>query len=154
VASLFRLEAQDRGLELRTTIDPSLPETVLGDGKRVQQVLFNLVGNAIKYTDQGGVVLDVSPTAAPKGQDVQLLFSVTDTGIGIPDKELKSLFDPFVQLDRTSKQQDQGAGLGLSIVQRLVALMNGSLSVDSFPGEGTSVHVALPFSFPRASDKK
>jgi signal transduction histidine kinase/CheY-like chemotaxis protein len=154
VASLFRLEAQDRGLELRTTIDPSLPETVLGDGKRVQQVLFNLVGNAIKFTDQGGVVLDVSPAAAPKGQDVQLLFSVTDTGIGIPDMELVSLFDPFVQLDRTSKRQDQGAGLGLSIVQRLVALMNGTLSVDSFPGEGTSVHVALPFSLPRAANKE
>jgi PAS domain S-box-containing protein len=148
VTSLFTLQAQDKGLELRCTIDPSVPVILLGDEKRVQQVLFNLVGNALKCTDHGRVLLEVSPIAPAKDQEVRLLFSVTDTGIGIPEDKLKSLFDPFVQLEDNANRQYPGAGLGLSIVQRLVALMNGTITVDSAPGEGTSIHVALPFSYP------
>jgi PAS domain S-box-containing protein len=151
VFSLFRLQAQDKGLELEHCIDPTLPEEVVGDEKRLQQILFNLVGNSIKCTRQGGVYLEAVPVGPIQGREVRLLFSVQDTGEGIPDDILQHLFEPFVQADGSLSRKHQGAGLGLSIVRRLVDLMQGNMSIESQPGEGTAVHVVLPLGLPQES---
>jgi signal transduction histidine kinase/ActR/RegA family two-component response regulator len=149
VASLFRLQAQDKGLELEYSIDPFLPEEVAGDEKRLQQILFNLVGNSIKYTRQGKVSLEVNVfSPAKQRRDLQLEFKVEDTGIGIAKDKLQSLFEPFVQVDGSITRSYQGAGLGLSIVHRLVELMGGNISIESQPEHGTTVKVVLPVDLP------
>ncbi|MGM0425560.1 MAG: ATP-binding protein, partial [Thermodesulfobacteriota bacterium] len=149
VTSLFRLQAQDKGLQLEYSIDPSLPGEVVGDEKRLQQILFNLVGNSLKYTKQGSISLEATASSPAKGeQDLQLEFKVEDTGKGIPEDKLQNLFEPFVQVDGSITRSYQGAGLGLSIVHRLVELMDGSLSIQSQPEQGTSVQVVLPVGLP------
>ncbi|MFP4587691.1 MAG: PAS domain S-box protein [Desulfohalobiaceae bacterium] len=152
VSNLFQLQARDKGLLLECFIDPCLPEKVLGDEKRVEQILFNLVGNALKYTPQGSVRLEIVPVAAENDQTFRLLFSVIDTGLGMAQDQLHKLFEPFVQADGSYTRNFQGAGLGLSIVYRLVDLMGGHISIESTPGEGTSVHVLLPFGLPEERD--
>ncbi|MFO8033285.1 MAG: PAS domain S-box protein [Desulfohalobiaceae bacterium] len=148
VSNLFLLQAKDKGLELECFIDHCLPDRVLGDEKRVEQILFNLVGNALKYTKQGWVRLEIVPVAPDVDQNLRLLFSVIDTGIGISQEQQEYLFQPFVQADGSYTRKFQGAGLGLSIVHRLVKLMGGNIAIESAPGEGTSVHVVLPFNLP------
>ncbi|MFO7802091.1 MAG: ATP-binding protein [Desulfovermiculus sp.] len=117
--------------------------------KLLQQILFNLVGNSIKYTEEGKVNLEVTAySPADGGQKPQVLFQVQDTGIGIPEDKLQNLFEPFVQVDGSLTRSYQGAGLGLSIVRRLVELMGGSLSIQSKAEQGTSVQVVLPMELP------
>jgi PAS domain S-box-containing protein len=152
VTTLFMPLAGDKGLELKHSIAPSLPEKVIGDEKRMQQILFNLVGNSIKYTSQGRVSLELAALSpAEKEQNLQLCFRVQDTGIGIPEDKLKSLFEPFMQVDGSITRSYQGAGLGLSIVRRLVELMDGDISIQSRVDEGTSVQVVLPVGLPAES---
>jgi len=122
-----------------------MPEILVGDEMRVRQVLFNLVGNALKFTQQGRVSLDVSTLAAQETGSCQVLFCVADTGIGIPEDRLGDIFEPFRQVENSYTRSYQGAGLGLSIVHRLVSLMDGTITIESTPGVGTTVHVALPF---------
>jgi PAS domain S-box-containing protein len=148
VSNLFLLQTRDKGVELECFIDPNLPERVLGDEKRVEQILFNLVGNALKYTKQGQVRLEIVPIAPESDQSFRLLFSVIDTGMGISQEQQDKLFQPFVQADGSYTRKFQGAGLGLSIVHRLVKIMSGNIALESEPGEGTAVHVVLPFSLP------
>ncbi|MFO7800987.1 MAG: PAS domain S-box protein, partial [Desulfovermiculus sp.] len=117
VTSLFQLQARDKGLDLEYFIDPSLPDNVVGDEKRLQQILYNLVGNSIKYTVEGTVSLEASAYSFPdKEHTLQVLFQVQDTGIGIAEDKLQNLFEPFVQVDGSLTRSYQGAGLGLSIV--------------------------------------
>ncbi|WP_052507255.1 response regulator [Desulfonatronovibrio magnus] len=142
---LFVIPASEKELSLDFFIDYSLPETLIGDDTRVQQVLFNLVGNAVKFTDSGSVSVNISPASQSDNDHKRILFSITDTGTGIPEDKLDKLFQPFSQVDGTMTRQYQGAGLGLVIVRRLVSIMNGNISVESEPGQGTTVHVALPF---------
>ena len=152
VTTLFMPLAGDKGLELKHSIAPFLPEKVIGDEKRMQQILFNLVGNSIKYTRQGRVSLELAALSpAEKEQNLQLCFRVQDTGIGIPEDKLKSLFEPFMQVDGSITRSYQGAGLGLSIVRRLVELMDGEISIQSRVDEGTSVQVVLPVGLPAES---
>ncbi|MFP4266341.1 MAG: PAS domain S-box protein, partial [Desulfonatronovibrionaceae bacterium] len=152
VTSLFMPLAGDKGLELKYSIAPSLPKKAIGDEKRIQQILFNLVGNSIKYTRQGQVSLELTPFSPPeKEQNLQLCFRIQDTGIGIPEDKLKSLFEPFTQVDGSITRSYQGAGLGLSIVRRLVGLMDGDISIQSRVDEGTSVQVVLPVGLPAGS---
>lgn len=147
VCELFAVSARNKDILLKRAIDPSVPPRLLGDESRVRQILFNLVGNAVKFTESGSVSLELTPLQA-KGRTVRLLISVTDTGIGIHADQMNELFQPFTQVEDSYTRRFQGAGLGLSIVRRLVALLGGSIDMDSIPGEGTRVHVVLPFRLP------
>ncbi len=155
VRDLFLLQARDKGLELEFYLDPELPQSLLGDEKRLQQILFNLVGNSIKCTKQGRISIEATPLSPARERgDLRVMFSVTDTGEGIPEDKLQQIFEPYEQADRSYTRQYQGAGLGLAIVRRLMELMQGRISIESAPGEGTAVHVVLPFALPEAAKAK
>lgn len=148
VSDLFSLTAREKGIPLTCHLDPALPPRLVGDAARVRQILFNLVGNSLKFTESGSIVLEIAPIS-PAGPDIQrILFSVHDTGIGIPADKFGELFKPFVQVEASYTRTYQGAGLGLAIVRRLVDIMGGHIAVESEPGQGTSVHVALPLGLP------
>lgn len=151
VHGMFVQDARLRGLRLDVSCG-DLPCEVWGDGTRLRQILFNLVGNAMKFTHTGSVKVEAC-TAGVGRDGTRLLFSVTDTGIGIPEDRLMSIFEPFTQLDGSSTRRYSGTGLGLSIVRRLVGLMGGTLAVESVFGEGTAVHVCLPFRLPVAQPR-
>ncbi len=121
-----------------------IPELLLGDPVRLRQILVNLLGNALKFTEKGGITLKVSGDTR-MGQKVFLVFSVVDTGIGIPADKLDDLFSSFSQADTSTTRQFGGTGLGLSISQQLVELMGGNIWVESTVGEGTTFHFSLPF---------
>jgi PAS domain S-box-containing protein len=128
------LRARQKGLEPRLELDPGLPERIVGDPGRLRQVLINLIGNAIKFTEHGSVTLQVQ-----QGKSAEvLLFSVSDTGIGIPDDKRAQIFDAFSQVDNSISRRYGGTGLGLSICARLVDLMGGHLWVDSPAAGGSS----------------
>ncbi|HVI52833.1 MAG TPA: ATP-binding protein [Candidatus Sulfotelmatobacter sp.] len=144
LAALMRFPAQDKELELKAEAGPDLPAAVLGDPARIRQVLLNLLGNAIKFTESGGILLKVERLDAPgPAPTVRLRFSVTDSGIGIPDEAMASLFQPFYQIDGSYARRHGGAGLGLAISQRLAEGMGGSLEVESTPGQGSRFSLIL-----------
>ena len=143
VTDLFALTARERGLALQCVIDPALPRLLNTDEVRLRQILFNLVGNALKYTDQGKVKMTLAQACPASGNVVPLLLTVEDTGIGIPQDRLEAIFDPFVQADGSYTRKYQGAGLGLAIVRRLVDLMGGTIAIESTVGQGTTVRVTL-----------
>ena len=145
VTDLFAIAAQDKNIALECIMDSKVPDRLVGDEARVRQVLFNLVGNALKFTDKGAVRLQLTSLSPARGGDTRIMFSVSDTGIGIPADKMDSLFKPFVQVDGSYTRSYQGAGLGLAIVRRLVKLMGGNISVESTEGQGTTMHVVLPF---------
>jgi PAS domain S-box-containing protein len=144
VLDLFNLPTREKGLSLTVTIHPRLPEKLCSDEARLRQILFNLVGNAVKFTDVGGVSVDLSPASLGHDAVLRLLVSVSDTGIGIADNELGGIFEPFGQVEGVYVRRFGGAGLGLSIVRRLVRLMGGEIAVDSEEGRGTTMYVCLP----------
>ncbi|QAZ66584.1 PAS domain S-box protein [Solidesulfovibrio carbinolicus] len=144
VMDLFSLPAREKGLSLSVGLDPSLPGRLWADEARLRQILFNLVGNAVKFTDAGGVSVHIAPASRRFDAGFHLLITVSDTGIGIPDDELGVIFEPFGQVEGVYVRRFGGAGLGLSIVRRLVRLMGGELAVESELGQGTSIHVSLP----------
>jgi CheY-like chemotaxis protein len=133
--------AHARGLELMLDADGSLPSTVVGDAGRLRQVVLNLLGNAIKFTESGEVVLTVRAVAPER-----LGFEVTDTGIGIAADALPRLFQPFSQADRSTTRRFGGTGLGLAICRQLVVLMGGEIGVESEPGRGSRFwfEISLP----------
>ncbi len=149
VMELYSHTAREKGLELTCRTADGLPERIVGDETRVVQILGNLLGNALKFTPQGSVSLDMEPLPAREGE-IRLRFTVTDTGIGIPEHNLDRLGTPFYQVDGSYTRAYQGAGLGLAITRRLVKLMGGSLEIRSVPGQGTSIRVELPFAAPDA----
>jgi PAS domain S-box-containing protein len=160
------LRAHAKGLALTSHVDPEVPDAVVGDPDRLRQVLLNLVGNAIKFTERGEVAVRVSldgpettgngngsgngngasdpPVPAPV-PEVLLRFAVRDTGIGIPADKLAAVFEPFVQADGSTTRKYGGTGLGLSISARLVALMGGRLWAESTPGVGSTFHFTARF---------
>jgi len=145
VEQLFQPAAAQQGLALTVVTDPSIPQVVRGDAVRVQQVLNNLVGNALKFTAHGQVSLTASILPRSRQDIVWILFTVADTGIGIADHTLSELFEPFTQAEGSFTRRYQGAGLGLAIVKRLVSMMDGAITVDSEPGVGTTFYVSIPF---------
>ncbi|NBB13982.1 response regulator [Caulobacter sp. SLTY] len=134
--------AQAKGLSLTLELADNLPALVMIDGRRVRQVLFNLIGNALKFTPAGGVTLTLACETQPCGQ-ISARFSVRDTGVGIDPAVLPTLFDSFTQADESSERAFGGAGLGLSICRQLSELMDGRLWAESTPGEGSVFHLAL-----------
>lgn len=144
VARLLQPRAAAKGLALRWTLDSDVPEMVLGDPLRLRQILFNLIGNAVKFTEQGAVnVLAHLGGSAPDGR-LMLAFEVRDTGIGIPEAARQAIFDPFVQADDGIARRFGGTGLGLAICRRLAEAMGGSIRVESEEGRGSTFHVAIP----------
>lgn len=140
---LFRPSASQSGNLLEFRVSEEFPSRLMGDVVRLQQVISNLVGNALKFTKGGSVTVEAYPLPAIKPHEYRVLFSIADTGMGIPDDKQNVLFQPFTQVDGSMARQHQGAGLGLSICKRLVALMGGSISIASEPGTGTTVHFCV-----------
>ena len=133
------IRAAMKNLELICHCEPDVPQAVLGDPGRLRQVLVNLVGNAIKFTKRGEVVVRVAKLSAT-ANDVQLHFSVRDTGIGIPPENQKVIFEAFTQADNSSTRRFGGTGLGLTISSQLVELMGGRIWVESELGRGSTFH--------------
>jgi len=144
----FHTTTEEKGLTFRCITHPGIPTPLIGDKTRLTQILLNLVGNGLKFTQQGGVHLEISPLSNNARGNPRLLFTVSDTGIGISDDQLQRLFQPFTQADGSITRKYEGAGLGLVLVRRLVVMMQGNLCVDSESGHGTAVHVCLPFARP------
>ena len=136
VARLLAVQAHAKKLELTIAIDPQVPEVVRGDPGRLRQVLLNLGGNAVKFTKQGEVAIEVK-TVSRTENATSVQFEVRDTGIGIPAQRLGALFQPFSQVDGSNTREFGGTGLGLSIVRQLVLLMNGDSGVESTVGVGS-----------------
>ncbi len=146
ICSLLRPQAQEKGLYLHCGLDHSLPAALLGDYHHIRQVLTNLAHNAIKFTRQGGVTLDVS--RRENGDIPRIRFTVSDTGIGIPRKQQTRIFDIFTQADSSITREFGGTGLGLAICRRLVEAMGGEIQLESAPGGGSRFSFVLPL--PRA----
>ncbi|BBD07170.1 ATP-binding protein [Desulfovibrio ferrophilus] len=145
LVELFQPTAKKSGIELHSHFDPTIPKEILGDTLRLQQVLNNLVGNALKFTDKGSITIEAYPLKTANPEHYRILFSVADTGAGIPDDKLSMLFEPFTHATEGYTRVHQGAGLGLPICKRLISLMGGNISVASEVGRGTTVHFCITF---------
>ena len=137
-------EAHRKGLEICDLIDDKCPVHVIGDQTRLRQVLTNLLGNAVKFTERGEVDVSVDVTESSSLSDAQVRFRVRDTGIGMSDEQQKKIFDPFIQADASTTRRFGGTGLGLAISARLIELMGGSISVVSRQGEGSTFSFTIP----------
>lgn len=138
--ALMQGRAEEKGLTFQADVDSDCPRYLKGDSARLRQVLLNLVGNALKFTEEGGVTVAVSPA----GTAGSYRFSVTDTGIGIPQDKVDRLFQEFSQADSSTARQYGGTGLGLAICKQIVELMGGQIAVDSTPGEGSTFWFEIP----------
>ncbi len=147
VREIFMPDALSKGLKLEFYYPPDIPSCVIGDEVRIRQVLNNLVGNAIKFTREGGVFVDAHKTSQSRDQ-VSLRVSVRDTGVGIDSEQQKVIFDKFTQADLSTTRKFGGTGLGLSISKQLIEMMNGRIGVHSEPGKGTTFYfvIRLPLS--------
>ena len=145
VAELLSPKAHDKGVSIAVLIDPSIPIAVRGDDGRLRQILFNLAGNAVKFTDQGGVTLEIAPGRARSDGRASLRFTVRDTGPGIAPEKQAMIFEDFAQADASTARRYGGAGLGLAIVKRLAAAMGGEVGLDSQFGLGSAFWAELPF---------
>ncbi len=142
---LFMIKADDKGLELAARIDPSIPLRHVGDPGRLRQIIVNFVGNAIKFTERGEIVVDVNPEqgATPSAG---LHFSIRDTGIGIPQEKQQKVFEAFSQVDSSTTRRFGGTGLGLTISTRLIEMMGGRVWLESELGVGTTFHFVVHLS--------
>ena len=148
VAEMLSVRAHQKGLELLCDLEPKLPTFVVGDPTRLRQILINLVGNAIKFTEEGEVGMEVRQVAREQrdaATTCKLHFSVRDTGIGISPEQQQKLFQKFTQADSSATRKYGGTGLGLSISKALVELMGGDIWLESEPGKGSTFHFTLPF---------
>jgi signal transduction histidine kinase/DNA-binding response OmpR family regulator len=143
VTTLLSSQAAEKNIELLVRAAPDLPSAVIGDAGRFRQIIANLVGNAIKFTERGHVLVDFGFTPGAE-DEIMARIRVEDTGIGIPGDKLDSIFDKFSQIDTSSTRRHEGTGLGLAITAGLVDLFGGYLEVDSEPGEGSVFTVNLP----------
>lgn len=147
VQSIFMLtepNAKFKNIGLSYTVDPGVPEVAYGDAVRLTQILLNLTSNAIKFTEKGGVIINVVPVEENEKQ-VVIAFSIKDTGIGIPLEKQEKIFDVFEQAVSDTSRKFGGTGIGLSIVKELVTLQNGSITLNSQPGQGSEFSFRLPF---------
>ncbi|HET7413021.1 MAG TPA: response regulator [Pararhizobium sp.] len=145
VAALMAGRLSEKNLELFVRLQPGLPERVVGDAGRLRQVMTNLIGNAIKFTERGHILVGIAhePATVDGKPGVRLSFEVTDTGIGIPPDRLASVFEKFSQVDSSSTRRHEGTGLGLAIAGRLVEMMGGKIDVESKLGHGSTFSFAI-----------
>ncbi len=139
------VEAHRKGLELVCEIDPAIPGRLIGDPLRLKQVITNLLKNAVKFTEEGHILLKVEKTGVPEEGVVEVQFSVADTGIGIPENMLSKIFESFTQTDSSTTRQFGGTGLGLAISRNLVEMMGGAIWAESRPSQGSTFHVRMSF---------
>jgi PAS domain S-box-containing protein len=154
VCAFFAQKARVTGLTLVARIAPDVPALVYGDQARLRQILVNLVGNALKFTENGGITITLGcakgePLAGTTRRKLRLFFSVADTGIGIPPEKLNLLFRPFSQVDSSTTRRRGGTGLGLIICRRLCELMHGAISVESKVGVGSTFHFTIEVEYDR-----
>ena len=143
IVNMILLQAKEKGLTFSAHIDPDVPSVLIGDEIRIRQIIINLLNNAVKYTESGTVNIEIR--SVETGDDrINLIISVSDTGIGIREEVLPILFDAFSRMDREKNRKIEGTGLGLSIVKQLTDLMDGDIKVDSTYGQGTTFTVTLP----------
>jgi CheY-like chemotaxis protein len=141
-AETLSVQAEQKGLTIATVVEPGTPDLLIGDATRVRQILFNLIGNAIKFTDVGEIHVSARALSIDATR-VRVALAVADSGIGMSADELARLFRPFSQADSSTTRRYGGTGLGLSIVRRLAELMGGDVSVQSIPGKGSTFTVTL-----------
>ena len=144
VLSTFQAQANSKGLMLAGSVEPGSDDTLIGDATRVRQILFNLLGNALKFTERGRITVNAR-TAPLGGGRTRVTLAVADTGIGIDADQRRRLFQPFAQADSSTTRRFGGTGLGLSIVRRLANLMDGDITAESEPGKGSTFYVRLVF---------
>lgn len=139
----LEIRSREKSLALTCEIDPAVPAVATGDALRLRQILFNIVGNAIKFTERGTVAVRVTPAVAADGTRA-IRFAVSDTGIGIPPDRIQQIFEEFTQVDSSTTRKYGGTGLGLAIANRLVRLMGGTIEVESELGRGSTFHFVVP----------
>ncbi|MEM9494647.1 MAG: response regulator [Pseudomonadota bacterium] len=142
IAGLLALRVEEKGLELMVRFQPDFDGRFMGDPGRLRQIVTNLVGNAVKFTEHGHVLIEVS--GVRRGEIAQTVIAVSDTGCGIPEKKLSSIFEKFEQVDGSAMRRFDGAGLGLSISKRMVEAMGGEISVSSEVGAGSRFEIYVP----------
>ena len=149
---VFTRKGRQKGLDLAYAVEQHVPEELLGDVGRLRQVILNLVGNAVKFTERGSITLtaawNADEGALPDRGCTSLIFTVRDTGIGISPEKQHAIFEAFAQADSSARRRQGGTGLGLAISTKLVALMNGRIWVESAPGEGSRFHFTARFGLP------
>ena len=149
IPAIFKEQTMTQGLSLSIETAPGVPDKVVGDPSRIRQVLLNVVGNAVKFTHEGGITIKISASARDVViKTIRLDFEIADTGIGISPEQLPRLFKPFTQAQDDLIRASQGTGLGLSIVKRLVELMGGGVEITSTPGSGTTVRFHVQVKLP------
>ncbi|MFO1241646.1 MAG: PAS domain S-box protein [Rickettsiales bacterium] len=145
VISVLNVKASEKNLALYVNYAPSLSQDYSGDPLRVRQILTNLLSNAVKFTEQGSVELDISAEPGAEIESTNVIFKVSDTGIGIPEDKLSSIFEKFVQADSSITRRYGGSGLGLAITKAFIEKMKGTIEVESVHGAGTTFTVTIPF---------
>lgn len=144
IVTLQKNEAEKKGIKLGVTIKNELSDALIGDPLRLKQILINLVNNALKFTEVGEVTIEVK-TIQVSNNIIRLHIKISDTGIGIPQEDIKQIFDEFVQVESQNGRKYSGTGLGLSIVKKLIELQDGRIEVSSEPGKGTEVSFSIPY---------
>ena len=147
VIGLFESQAEAKGLQLRAKFSGDLPRYVVSDDTRIRQILVNIIGNALKFTEQGGITISVSQQDTPTREGTKsdnVIFSIEDSGIGIPEKSQSKIFDAFTQAEHSTARLYGGSGLGLTISRQLAEQLGGNLELQSSPGIGTRVDIVLP----------
>jgi PAS domain S-box-containing protein len=142
IEAIYKQNAQNKGILFQAVINDNVPPILIMDETRVRQILYNLIGNAIKFTDKGMVKLNVNSNKTIRNR-IDLIIEVEDTGIGIPEDEQEKIFESFTQVKSLSSQKG-GTGLGLAITKRLIELMDGNISVKSIPGQGSLFKIVIP----------
>lgn len=140
--SIFQIPASQKGIKFNIQIDNNISNSIIGDEERYYQILINLIGNAVKFTEKGSITIKLYPES---NDNNRIITEVIDTGIGIPDESLESVFESFTQVNNSFVKKVEGTGLGLSIVKKLVGLMNGEISVESKEDMGSRFVLILPF---------
>jgi CheY-like chemotaxis protein/two-component sensor histidine kinase len=145
VFDILLREAEERGVQIVVNVDENIPKIIVGDKVRLQQIITNLLSNALKFSfADRAVVVQASLEDTNTSHESQIHLSITDTGIGIAKDKLDKIFDSFIQVDSTTTRKYGGTGLGLTIVKKLVELLNGKIWVESIQGIGSTFHVVLP----------
>ncbi len=141
----YRIEASGKGVDLDCTLEAGIPTSLYGDARRLRQIIFHVLGNAVKFTDSGSVSLDITQYQGEvEDGKIHLVFSICDTGIGMSQEQMEYIFEPFRQADGSRTRRHGGTGIGLALVHEFIAAMGGTLAVDSESGTGTEFTVTLP----------